>query len=392
MLAQFGMPGDIVSTIIWFILFFIFIIFGPRLLLAQTIWKLEKDVLDFEKLSESAEQIVIKSITKKTNKEVKEKIRGILEFFAIPPVDLDPYGIIKKIDLIVRQSDKKLTLFTKQLLPHASKEKTSNIKNAIMGAMTVHQIAKIVRHNFEIIKKYKLYQMAILLQMQLPIIARIAKAAKNATYSFANGIPIGDGIGPLVAAKMTNGHPNIMEEEEFSWVECSMQGRKVIIAKAAGPGASTGWPGKFLKKLVQKEKINRIITIDAGMRLEGEKPGTVAHGVGIAMGGVGTERYEIEEFAVQNNIPLDAIVIKVNEEEALEPMPASVYKASTKAIAMTEQIVRAASKSEKILIIGVGNTCGIGNSSKDLAKTEEIIQREIKHMKKKEEEKKKKMF
>ena len=74
-----------------------------------------------------------------------------------------------------------------------------------------------------------------------------------------------------------------------------------------------------MKKFILNKKISKIITIDAALKLEGEKLGSVAEGVGVAMGGSGVDRYEIEEIAVKQNMPLDAVAVKLSEEDALRP-------------------------------------------------------------------------
>lgn len=362
MLAQFGAQADLISTILWFLIFIVFIVFGPRLMITQTILKLERDVSELEAMAAGSREKVGKAVAKKPAAALRGRIRGFMDFFAVSPVDADPYGIIRKIDMVVRQSDARFKWFVRQIAPGLNAEQTANIKNALAGAMTVHQIAKVVRHFLELIKKYKILQLALLLQMQLPLIRRLAKAAEAATGAFIGGTPIGDGIGALVAARLMQNRPGVFADEEFVVARASVAGRPVLVAKAAGPGASTGYPGKFLLKLTKRERIDRIITVDAGMRLEGEKAGSIAEGVGVAIGGTGVDRYEIEEFAVSRGIPLDAVVVKVNEEEALSPMPKEVLAAVPKAIETVEEAVQRAGRRERVLIVGVGNTCGIGNN------------------------------
>lgn len=381
---------DLISTILWFLFFIVFIIFGPKLLFIQTIVKLEEDVKKFEALAAKNFNFVIKKISKHPTTELRRDVDSFLDFFAVEPVNLDPYGIVKKLDAIISMSEDKFNYFVKQIMPNASLTQRENIKNALLGAMSLRQLAKIVRHNFEIVKKYKMYQMALILQMQLPLVARIAKSYEAATLAFAEGKAIGDGIGPLVAAKMIKGKPVLLEKEEFVYYPTKMFGKNVIISKALGPGASTGKPHRFLEKIQKEFKIDRIITIDAGMRLEGEKQGTVVEGVGVALGGSGVERYEIEEFAVKNNIPLDAVIIKVSDEEALRPMIEPVFNAVPRAIESVERILRRTKRTENVLIIGVGNTCGVENSADKLQESIESIKREIKRMKEEEKQKKKK--
>jgi len=179
-----------------------------------------------------------------------------------------------------------------------------------------------------------------------------------------------------------------IEKDEFVIVRTKINGRDVWIAKAEGPGASTGYPGKFLQKFLKRQRINRIITIDAAMKLEGEKTGTIAEGVGVAMGGSGVDRYEIEQIAVKRNIPLDAVAVKVSQEEALMPMKKEILKSVPKAIDAVKAAINRGSKREKILIIGVGNTCGIGNDYKSIKESEKILKKYLRKMEMKKKKKK----
>jgi len=244
MLAQLG--GDWISTVIWFILFIVFIFFGPRLMTTQTILKLEKETAELEEMAEKSKGYILKSISKKSKKDAKKNIDNFMEFFAVTPVGTDPYGIMKKLDHVVKSYDNRFRYFVNQLIPDAPKEKKKNIKDALSGAITTHQIAKIVRHYLEMIKKYKMFQLAMIIQMQIPLISRMAKAAMEATHAFVNNIPIGDGIGPLVVASLIKENVKKFEDEEFVVVKTKLDGRNVWISKAEGPGAATGYPGKFL--------------------------------------------------------------------------------------------------------------------------------------------------
>lgn len=100
MLAQFG--GDLISYIIFFILFIISIFFGPRLMATQSIMKLEQEASDLEEMAEKSKNYIIKSISKKSDAKLRENVSNFMEFFAITPVETDPYGVIKKIDHIIK--------------------------------------------------------------------------------------------------------------------------------------------------------------------------------------------------------------------------------------------------------------------------------------------------
>jgi hypothetical protein len=381
-LAQVG--TDWVSMILWFIIAILFFVFGQRLMVTQIVIKLEKEAEELEGMADKSETYILHSISKNPSPTLKKSVKNFMEFFAIGPISIDPYGVIKKLDHIVRNSDEKFKYFVRQIAPDLPKEEQMNIKNALEGAITTHQIAKIVRHYLELIKKYKMFQLAIVIQMQIPLISRIARASLKATQALAEGVPIGDGIGALVAANLMKDNVKVFDNYEFAVVKSQIDGKDVWISKASGPGASTGYPGKFLTDFLRKQKIDRMITIDAALKLEGEKTGSIAEGVGVAMGGTGVDRYEIEEIVVKRNIPLDAVAIKVSEEDALEPMGKEVFDVVPEAIESVKEILKRNGKKEKILIMGVGNTCGIGNTAREL----KDLEKKLKSYRERTEEKK----
>ena len=383
---MFGAQGDITSTIVWFLFFIIFMLFAPRLMLAQTILKLEKEVMKFEGYAKKARSYIEKEIK---DKNAKKRVKHYMDFFTINPIETDPYGIIKKIDHIVRNSEDRLKYFVNQLSPKLPIEKKEDMKMALIAGITTNQIAKIVRDFLEKVKKYKMYQLAIILQMQLPIIDEMARASLKATGAFLNQMPIGDSIGPLVAAKLIKGKPKLDKQLDFAYYKTKLFGRPILICKAMGPGGRLGQPGRFLEKYSKGYK--KIITIDAAGKLEGEKTGSVAEGVGVAMGGI-VDRYKIEEVAAKRKIPLDAIAIKMNNEEALSPMKPEILNAIPEVMKLLEESIKRSKKNDKIIIIGVGNSSGIGNDAKSAIEAEKRIKDYNKKLKAKEKSKRKRIF
>jgi hypothetical protein len=382
---------DILGNIVWVVMLFILMFVSPSLMLYQSLWKLEQKAYMFEGLTIRGKKYVVSKISKAPSRDLKSEIDHFLEFFMIEPVSLDPFGIIKKIEHIVDLSEDKFKIFVKQVAPRASPEEQADLVAALSGAMTLHQIAKIVRHFVELIRKTKNLQLAIILQMQLPMIERIAKALLKGTEAFSNGWAIGDSIGPLVGAHLIGGSRTTEFDEETLIARTKIKGKNVIIIKAKGPGARLGKLGKAVESIVKKEKINKIITIDAAAKLEGEKTGGIAEGVGVVIGGIGVDKAYIENLAVQNKIPLDGIVIKMSQEEAFMPLKKEILNSIPNVVKLVEKNV--SSTKGTTLLIGVGNTCGIGNNKKDAEKAEQLIKKVLEILKRrKEEEKKKKWF
>ncbi len=387
--GQFA-DGGIIGQILSFVIFILFLSFYTRIMVQQTMMKLEQSALELERMAIKAENDVIRKIGKKPDKELRKKVKRFLEFFAISPVSLDPFGIVKKYDHIQIQEKERFNYFVKQVAPQANSEERANIVMGLSGAIQLYEITKIVRHFVELIKKTKSINLAFIVQMQLPFIERIAKALVKGTETLANGEPIGDGIGPYIAAQMIGNEKVIEMDDETVVARKKYRNRDLIIIKAKGPGGRTGNPGKVLENIAKKEKIAKIITIDAAAKLEGEKTGAVAEGIGVAMGGIGVERYEIEEVAVKYKLPLDAVIVKMSSEEAIMPMKKGIIDAVPDAIELVNDAIDRTEDKGKIIIIGVGNTSGIGNNAKSLEKSDEIIKANIRKMEAEEKAKKKK--
>lgn len=391
MFAQIGIGtgGEWWTWILWLVFLMVFFMFYPRLMISQIMWKLERSVNELEGMSNKARRIVTREISKKPDKIIKNSVKRFFEFFAISPVSLDPFGIVKKLDHIIKNQKDRFDYFVNQVAPGMDAEKKECIKMGLAGGMSLYGIMKIVRHYVEIVKKTKNLQIAMILQMQLPFVEKMAKSLFRGTKAMVKGKPIGDGLGPYIAAKLI-GNKKLKEiEEDIVMAQVNIDGKKCFVLKASGPGGRIGFPGKAVEKLIKKNKIARIITIDAAAKLEGEKTGSVAEGVGVAMGGPGVERSYIENIVVRKNIPLDSVIVKMSPEEAVEPMKKAVKDAYPEVRKSISRSLKRVKKGGKVIIVGVGNSSGVGNSAKEIAEMEKWVDR---YHKKEKAEKRKKRF
>ena len=346
----------------------------------QILFKLEKSAQLLEKMSSKAEKTVINKISKKPDKKLKDRVKNFLEFFAISPVGLDPYGLVKKLEHIIDLEKERFKYFVKQVAPKMDSEKRANIMMGLSGAMTLYQLTKLVRHFVELIKKTKSVNLAMLLQMQLPLVERLARALLHGTEALSNGWPVGDTIGAYVAANLIDKSKVEMADEDTVVARKNYKKRDLIIIKASGPGGRTGNPGRVVERICKRENIAKIITIDAATKLEGEKTGTVAEGIGVAIGGVGVEKSYIENVAVKKKLPLDSIIIKMSQEEAITSMKNSIFKSVPNVMKALDETIDRTEEKGKIIVVGVGNTSGVGNDKKGIKETEKIIKKNIKRM------------
>ncbi|MBI2545457.1 MAG: DUF1512 family protein [Candidatus Aenigmarchaeota archaeon] len=377
--------GSIMGFVVLSILFF----FSPRLMLAQISSSLEKTAMVIEGYSREARQIVMKKTSKKPSHDMKEKIDSFLDFFSIQPVTLDPFGAVKRIEHIEELTEKRFKYFVKRIAPKMSPEEQAELVMGFAGAVSLNQVSKIVRHYVEMIKKTKNVQLAMLLQMQMPMIEKMSKALLSGTESFANGWAVGDSAGGLVVARMVGDSKMKEFEEDTLIVKKNIKGRSVILVKPRGPGGRLGKLGKTVERL-SRQKVAKIITIDAAAKLEGEKTGSVAEGVGVAIGGIGVDRSYIENLATNKDIPLDSFVVKMSQEEAIMPMVPDILKATDKMIGLVEKNISETTEKGLIIVVGVGNTTGIGNDKKATIEAEKKIKEIAAMMAKREEKEKKK--
>ncbi len=374
---------DVAGTIIWFVLLFVLFMVYPRLMLSQLIYKIEASAKRMEQMSQDS----IKITAKKTgDEENRKKIEAFTDFFVVEPSSLDPYGIVHKIDQTIRQMENRFSLFVDSIVKGKTYQEKQEINYGLRASMGLRQMAKIVRHYVEIAKKFKNLQIAMILQMQLPIIEKIAESELKGTEAFVNGWPIGDSIGPLVAASYIEKSKDIAEEVVMG--ETTIEGRKCFVLKAKGPAPHLGRMDEAIASVMKKNKIGRIITIDAALKLEGEKTGSVAEGVGFAMGGWG-QREMIENILLKQKKPLDSIVVKVGMTEAIIPMPKAIFDALPAAREFIAEAVKRSKKNEKIIIIGVGNSCGIPDTKKGIEDVKKVVLELDKKIKKEEEDHKK---
>lgn len=352
------LTGD--NSILSFVLLVLFFFIYPRLMVLQMTWKLESELKELEAYADKTRDAVIKRISKTPDKKLKDDVANFMNFFISTPVELDPYGIVPKIEHIMKQSERRFNYFAEQIAPKFSVVEKANLKFGIIGALGVNQIYRVVRHYVITIKKTNNLQLAMILQMSMPLLMKIARANVKATQAFLRGIPIGDAIGPILAASyMTKEGKELSRDVIVS--EEKIAGKPVYLMKSKGPGGALGELGHAVEKIHNEKKIDYIITIDAAGKLEGETTGDVAEGVGVMMGGIGVERSQIENVAVKYDIPMDGLVVKMSPEEASVPLRKNIYDSIPRAKEHLEKLVRE-SRSKHILVLGVGNTCGVGNT------------------------------
>lgn len=361
-LFGFGDDSNPLMMLIWILPIVLFIFYGQRIQLQVTSGEIKKSIKKLDGYRTEARTELIGYVKKNMNpkEDPTKKIDQFLEYFTIMPVDMDPSGIVDKVRHTVRAREDYSRIHVKSLSPETDEITLSRILTLLEIATSLHMIYKVINHMFLTAKKQNNYPLILPLQMILPFIMEEAEAITKAIPAFKQGQPVGDGIGPMVVGKMMLNTKKETVAFETVASEKDYDGRKLIMLKAEGPGSSVGRPGDAVESLVSKNKPDIIIMIDAALKMEGEDSAMTAQGFGAAIGGIGTERFQIEAVATKNNIPIFAIVIKQSVKEAITLMTKEIAnQAENVRNQINEMIQDNTQPGQTVLLIGVGNTVGV---------------------------------
>jgi hypothetical protein len=364
---QFGAsdPISVILNLLFYVIFIAFIFYGQRIQLYVMLREVESSLYKLKFIKDEGRKVAIETIKEigKPTTDPTARVDRFLEYFTIGPQNLDPAGIVWKLEHILDVRDVRLKDEVKMMAPVADETQANNLENTLEAAMALNYIYKVIRHFYLLGKKTLSLYIIMQIQMLLPLIMREAEAYASALKAFAFGEPIGDGAGALVAGRLMHGYEITKVQKDCVVATVPIEGRTAFVIKAEGPGGNVGKPGDAIEHVVNenKGKIATIIMIDAAAKLEGEEVGEVAEGIGAAIGGPGVDQFKIEESILKYHIPINAIIVKEDIGDAVSPMRKEIFDAVDKAIERIKQVLLERTKEgDTVIIAGVGNSIGIG--------------------------------
>ncbi|HUU47435.1 MAG TPA: DUF1512 domain-containing protein [Nitrosopumilaceae archaeon] len=360
----FGFSDDSnpLMMLIWILPIILFVFYGQRIQLYVTSGEIKKGIKKLDMYRVDARKELIEYVKKSMipKDDPTKKIDRFLDYFTIMPVDMDPTGIVDKVRHTVRAREDFSRNHVKSLSPAIDEIELSKVTTLLEIATSLHMIYKIINHMYLTAKKQNNYPLILPVQMILPFIMEEAEAISKAIPAFKLGQPVGDGIGPMVVGKMMLDTKKEMIAFQTVVSEKMYDERKLFLLKAEGPGSSVGRPGDAVEIIVSKNKPDIIIMVDAALKMEGEDSAITAQGFGAAIGGIGTERFVIEDIATKNNIPIFAIVIKQSIKEAITLMTKDIANQAENVRSQVYEMIHENTKpGQSVLLIGVGNTIGV---------------------------------
>jgi hypothetical protein len=358
---------DIINTIMYvaYIAFSVFtFIFSTKMQTFRTTRNISKALTKISGMRDKAKKELIAALPKDTTNEktTNNRIDRLMQFFTIRPSTMDPKGVTHRFEHILNNTDQRVKDEIKAIAPQANEQQLQNLQNLVEVTQELNKMYKIVRQYYIMGKKGGSQYSLVEIDMRLPSMLEEAEAYIAFTDAFKTGKPIGDGIGPLTAQRLMAPHEKFELAQDTVGAETSIEGRRVIVIKAKGPGGTVGKTGDGITNLMEKHqgKIALVIMVDAALKLEGEESGTVSEGVGPAIGGPGIEQFKIEEAAAKYKVPVYAVVVKQSVKEALALMTSAIEKAADDvAVTVRRVIMERTNEADIVIIVGVGNTMGI---------------------------------
>jgi hypothetical protein len=365
-LAQFGDTSVTwILNILFYVIFVVFIFYGQRIQMYVMLREVEVSLYKLKFIKEEGRKTAVETVKEigKPQTDPTDRIDRFLEYFTIGPQNLDPAGVVWKLEHILDVRDARLKDEVKSMAPASDETQVNNLENTLEAASALNFIYKVIRHFYLLGKKTLSLYVIMQIQMILPLVMREAEAYASALKAFAYGQPIGDGAGALVAGKLMHGHEIRKLEKDCVVATVPYEGRTAFVIKAEGPGGNVGKPGDAIKTIIEENegKIATVIMIDAVLKLEGEALGEVAEGVGAAIGGPGVDAYKIEEELLKYRLPINAVLIREDIGDTVSPLRKEVFDSADKVLERVKQVVLEKTKEgDKVIIAGIGNTIGIG--------------------------------
>ncbi len=352
-----------VLNLVYFGSFFLLFFYGQRLQVTIALVNVKRSLTRLERFKKSARDRLLTSVSRYNSNplELESRVDRMTSSFAITPVTLDPSGIVGKLEHVLDTYDSHLKTEIKTLAAKASEAEVNTLTNQLEVSIGLDTMYRIVRHYYLLARKQGGILALAQLQMALPTIMEEAEAYSAAIDSFAQGKPVGDGMGPLIASRFAAGVEAREPIKDTLVQDLNIQDRRVSVVRAKGPGGNVGKPGTLVEKLIEESgPYTLVVTVDAALKLEGEPSGDIAEGVGAAIGGPGTERYRIEASATKKGIPLVAVVVKMSSKEAISTITPQLEKVVDEAKRRVENVIVYRTKpGDHVILAGIGNTIGV---------------------------------
>ena len=348
---------DGLLMLVWILPVILFVFYGQRIQLQITSGEIRKSIKELDRLRAGARSELLEYVRERAGGGREAALDRHISGFAIQPVGIDPAGLVGKMRRVLRSREDAARLSVASTGMRGAEAERAQTMLEAASALRAAYMA--VNHMFLTAKKHRNYPLILPLQMALPSVMEEARALRDGVGAFRRGQPVGDGIGPLVLARMMRGLEKTEPAPQTAMARTEMDGRRVILLKALGPGPTVGRLDEAAEAALQGG-VDAVVTVDAALRYEGQESGIVEEGFGVAMGGSGAERFSIEEAAAKAGVPVLAVVVRQSVREAVTLMTRQIAESAEETGERARQaVLRSAGPGKTVLVVGVGNTSGV---------------------------------
>ena len=185
LVPQDNLVGLIIQ-LAWFGFFVVYMFYGQRLQVKIMLKEIENSLFRLKLIRDRGRQIAISTIKQigETDDNLAARVDRILDHVFITPVDIDPSGIIQRLEHVLDVRDFRLKDEVRLMVPEADEIQINNLANMLEAALVLNQIYKIVRHYYLTGKKTSSFYVILQLQMILPQIMKESQAFANALTAF----------------------------------------------------------------------------------------------------------------------------------------------------------------------------------------------------------------
>ncbi len=362
-LFSLGDDGDALMMLVWVLPVVLFIFYGQRIQLLVTSGEIKKSIKKLDEYGNASLERTISYVRglEGAGPDAEGRIRIMADYFTIPPVDMDPAGLVAKVRHVVRSREELTRGQVNAMIGEGDAVRTATVQTLLELTASLRLVHRMMNHMYLTAKRQNNYPLILPLQMMLPFVMEEAEAMRDAMGTFAGNQPVGDAAGPMAVGLMMRDLPKRMAAYQTVCAETRVRGRRVMLVKAEGPAPVVGRLDEALLGILEDTEPAAVIMVDAALKMEGEESGVVSRGFGAAMGGTGAERFRIEEAAAGRNVPVYSVVVKQSVREAVTLMSEAVYGAVGEASRAVLDIIQNDIPGDgDVIVIGVGNTGGVG--------------------------------
>ena len=161
---------DQILQIAYFASFFLVFVYGTRIQTTIVLVGVKRSLGRLGQFKKAARDSVLTSALrfKADQKEVESRVDRLTGSFAITPVNMDPHGIVPKLEHVLNTYDENLKMEVRKMAPGATDAEVNTLTNQMEISIGLDQMYRVVRHFYLLAKKQGGLMAMAQLQMAMP--------------------------------------------------------------------------------------------------------------------------------------------------------------------------------------------------------------------------------